>query len=246
MVLNESLIKKGTYFVDVKDFGAVGDGIHDDTNAFQSAIDTRKPVLISEPSNEFKITDSLIVYSGTILVDCLGGPNYYSDARVKLNYQPGIKKDMFILGEEGSNDYFYGVTIGVFSVTGTNGKHLFNLPKMSNLYLFDIKQFGGFDYAMVIDGYIDTNIDRCSFQGTIIASVHIIVSYHLSTTTTFNKCYFSHGDKGIIVEEGAINLLVFYNCVFESLNMLGDFSPENNITFTVKIFPEPIQDTLSI
>ncbi len=44
-LLTANLVQKGPY-VDVRAFGAVGDGIANDTAAIQAAIDTGKPVYI--------------------------------------------------------------------------------------------------------------------------------------------------------------------------------------------------------
>lgn len=53
------LITKGPW-VDVRAFGAVGDGSTDDTDAIQDALDTGKPVYFSKPSAHYKITGELI------------------------------------------------------------------------------------------------------------------------------------------------------------------------------------------
>ena len=58
-----SMIDGGT--VNVNDFGAVGDGIADDTVAIQAAIDTGKDVIF--PSNNYKITATLKVGSQRLI-----------------------------------------------------------------------------------------------------------------------------------------------------------------------------------
>lgn len=57
-------------FVSVKDFGAVGDGVTDDTVAIQRAIDTGKEVII--PSGTYKITNELIIHTTGQIVRGLG------------------------------------------------------------------------------------------------------------------------------------------------------------------------------
>lgn len=52
-------------FVSVKDFGAVGDGVTDDTAAFRSAIDTRKSVFV--PKGVYLISSGLTLSSAQIL-----------------------------------------------------------------------------------------------------------------------------------------------------------------------------------
>jgi len=56
--------------VSVKDFGAVGDGVTDDTVAFQNAIAAAsgKALFISSPSNAYKITSGLTIPTGTSII----------------------------------------------------------------------------------------------------------------------------------------------------------------------------------
>lgn len=54
-------------FVSVLDFGAVGDGVADDTAAIQAAISTGKPVNLMDSSKVYKVT-STIVYTGKVVL----------------------------------------------------------------------------------------------------------------------------------------------------------------------------------
>lgn len=63
-IQNDFLKKIENSYVTPEMFGAVGDGIHDDTEAIQNAILTRKPVYIN--SKTYKIT-SIKLYKGSIL-----------------------------------------------------------------------------------------------------------------------------------------------------------------------------------
>lgn len=48
-------------YVSVKDFGAVGDGVTDDTAAVQAAIDAGQPLYFPKPSNFYKVTSPVII-----------------------------------------------------------------------------------------------------------------------------------------------------------------------------------------
>jgi hypothetical protein len=54
-------------YVNVKDFGAVGDGVTDDTAAIQAALDTL-PALVSVPAGDYKISASINIKENTSLV----------------------------------------------------------------------------------------------------------------------------------------------------------------------------------
>ena len=52
--------------VNVKDFGAVGDGVTDDTAAIQAALDTENVVFV--PAGEYRVTESIVINSDKSLV----------------------------------------------------------------------------------------------------------------------------------------------------------------------------------
>ncbi|QIY92594.1 glycosyl hydrolase family 28-related protein [Chryseobacterium gallinarum] len=60
---NKNLSKES---VNVKDFGAKGDGVTDDTQAFQKAANTRKPILVQNTKNSYLISGRVRLYNSII------------------------------------------------------------------------------------------------------------------------------------------------------------------------------------
>lgn len=61
-----NLVDKVRECVSVKDFGAVGDGVADDTAAIQAAMTAHKKVYF--PAGSYKITSSLVLTTGAVLI----------------------------------------------------------------------------------------------------------------------------------------------------------------------------------
>lgn len=78
--------EKNTDLISVKDFGAIGDGVHDDTTAIQAAIDALLPAggVVYLPKGQYKIIDDLKVTNMPVI---FRGDGMYST--VVEQYTPG-------------------------------------------------------------------------------------------------------------------------------------------------------------
>lgn len=76
--LEADLLNKAPDWVNVKTYNVWGDGVHDDTTAIQNAINSNPGKVIFFPKGTYKVTDTIQVNDGTIL---LGSPNAINSSR---------------------------------------------------------------------------------------------------------------------------------------------------------------------
>ncbi len=111
-----------TSWIDVRDFGAIGDGITDDTAAIQSAIDACNGGVVYFPPLPFKITDTLLLTKHH--VSLLGdGASHTSDVAITIT---GTR--LFWAGPSG------GTMLLVSAVSGT-GLPALKCPCVKNITL---------------------------------------------------------------------------------------------------------------
>jgi len=83
---------KKTYGVNVKDFGAIGDGEHDDGAAFQAAIDAESSLVVI-PSGKYKIGRPLFLGSDIKI-------SAHDDAHIRLADNVCVKRGDFLLSNK--------------------------------------------------------------------------------------------------------------------------------------------------
>ncbi|HEY8354298.1 MAG TPA: glycosyl hydrolase family 28-related protein [Methylophilaceae bacterium] len=114
--------------VSVKDFGAVGDGVTDDTAAIQLAVDylnhvsATTPASLVFPSGRYLITDEIdLTATGGKRREIIGG-NGFETAELLVNFS-GHDKYVFKLGDPTAPAYQRGISIRGFHFTKVNNNH---------------------------------------------------------------------------------------------------------------------------
>ena len=115
--------------VSVKDFGAVGDGVTDDTAAIQAALNTLKPIFI--PTGTYKVTSPLLAYnsisgespSGSILHNYVTTPAGQTVPQACLDVSGAsyysVFKDFAVAGQTGNSST--GITTRSQADVSANG-----------------------------------------------------------------------------------------------------------------------------
>jgi hypothetical protein len=82
--VNQTVQSKLQEFVSVKDFGAVGDGVTDDTSAFTAAFSTGKPIYIPYTSAGYLISSTISISSNVLCEGYLVTPLAFSSIAISI------------------------------------------------------------------------------------------------------------------------------------------------------------------
>lgn len=240
--------------LNVKTYGATGDGITDDTAAFQSAIDDANslgdvPVIV--PNGVYKWTSTVVGHSGTKLLGVAGRP-FHSQSGAeyypKIVFDPIVSEDnCFELADNGQT-YIYGLTVenlAFFGQTdGTTGDCFYldrpGASQLRNLVIFH------FENGISISKGIDNRISSChiqSYQADRESGVRIRdAGTGVTTTTYIVDCYFS-GHQYSKILENALHTTVI-NTVHESADYGAlDMYQKSNGVFYSNSYGEDIPNT---
>lgn len=203
--IKRALHDKNNDLVSVKDFGAVGDGVTDDTAAFQAAIDSKKSLYI--PDGIYLISSTLIITATDSL--CIVGNNF------------GHVNDQ----TTGSVIKFTGSASPAIRVQGGAIG-----AKISGLFL-DIQDSSsdGFDFGGAWYLKLQDCVVRNARYGVYL---HYDTPDYFSGVAELTSCYFAKCTNGVKTSKVDINVVKVDNCTFfDGVNgvLIGDSGAASSV-----------------
>jgi len=217
--------------VSVKDFGAVGDGVTDDTAAIQAAIDYANTAgnVIFLSAGEYRVTDTLNMPRETQISGehvNMAARGFGTDPKgTTIRFAPSSAKPLFVATGTYSGSFRRGYLIENLYIVGNstsntgNSTYAIDADKVTSsvfrniaiqYFRTGVRCFGTinnrFEYVRVIDCY-----DEC-----------VLYAGGTATTDSWDQCYISNAPIGINTVAGSTSLGIrFHKCVFETFTLYG-------------------------
>jgi hypothetical protein len=195
-------------WVSVKEFGAKGDGVTDDTQAIQNAIDAG--TIIYFPAGTYVVTSSLTIRENKILIGTIGdrskilakGSTSYDLLKINHKYYGfGEIRNLWFERDDSNNNIVNGLTFIADSTTGRMA---------TRMYLLNVT-FRNFDTNINLT---NSGYTYCTFERVFSETAK---SYNLVSlsgyTNYYRDCRFGNSNgNGVRLQSGEH---VFNNCAFE-------------------------------
>ena len=185
--------------VSVKDFGAVGDGVTDDTSAIQTCINANQTAQIVFPSGTYKVSSAILLTdsSGHNFQGSLVGQkatitfiNTGASTDTDAAMQHGFQAYPVLLAQGGDITGLQGVVISGFSFVGpTNGACVYIANSLG--VVFQNNKTTGSRYGLVMECCIQTKIINNEFNNYTNAGVGAIMSGNTS------KVYYGYSGGSV-------------------------------------------------
>ena len=212
----ESAIQEieGRTFVNVKDpaYGAVGDGVADDTSAIQSAINQGPDITVYLPRGTYKTTSTLsISQEGTIIL----GDGYPTTT---IQFEPNAADECIVFSDSASGVYFRGGVKGIqfYSSNTSVAKVGIKLVDTSGILLEDIGsttwtdtgynsrflQTQGREFLTTRHLYIGADVGIQISQNPNVARNTVLDADHFDFHDTFITCTSGSTRAAVLVDDG--------------------------------------------
>jgi len=208
--------------VSVKDFGAVGDGITDDTTAIQNAIDS----LPASKGGRIYFPQGIYAISSTIDISNMFSVSLYGDAGSANTFQGNTSVQWRWTGTAGSGP--------VLDMTGANACEVANISFYAINDAFDGTVINLDNGASNPSG---NYIQGCVFLGdTALSAISEMIKLSTALVTTIERCFFRYGQYQIRSSGASVNTTRISDCWFQESTVAAiglDDSSATTITSNV-------------
>jgi hypothetical protein len=173
--------------VSVKDFGAVGDGVTDDTAAIQAALNTQKPIILEDGAN-YKITNTLTAYNSitgkaTITLDAS------STNCIEITSRSEFEFSKFSIISTNTSDLFSNVAQGI------------EINSCSNF------KIDGLSVTYFTDGISVSTSDAFIIENNKIKEIgqELIAVRYCAGWSVINNYGYHHNGDGILIKGNALH-----------------------------------------
>lgn len=184
--------------VNVKSFGAYGDGLNDDTTNIQLAIDYAKDKYsVFFPVGNYKITDTINIYKNMNIYGVTGGYPWTENEDIsQITCELETNKNAFYMVDNSANVYIHNLFFFSNSCKVNHVANEYNPYTLKYVKNTTVENVNCLNLSNAKNGSVVENIGILGFSGTGIIGL---------TDSTINNVYITHCGIGI---DSGVDLIV--------------------------------------